>query len=71
MAHNLRTTENAGETTARPGDLTIAELAALLNSEDLSAGFQAYLAALPTADPLEDDAFWLNTGVVTKSAGAA
>lgn len=34
MAHNIRTTEDAGEITARPGDLTIAELAALIDAAD-------------------------------------
>src|SRR5690348_11687092 len=27
------------------------------------------MSGLPTADPLEDDEFWLNSGVLTKSTG--
>lgn len=73
MAYTVRVTEDNDLITAKKGDRTLAELANDLNLEsaDISAAIGAYLAALPTADPLEDDAFWLNSGVVTISAGGA
>jgi len=75
MAYTIHITQDAegtGSSPPFPSEIALADLAAAIVADSaFSATLFAELAALPTADPLEDDAFWLNSGVVTKSVGAA
>lgn len=80
MAYTIRITQEAeasspsGSSPPYPSEISLADLTAaiLVSSEgsDLESAVLAILAGLPTADPLVDGAFWLNSGVVTISAGA-
>jgi hypothetical protein len=68
----IHVTKNADVAGAFESVVTVDELMALLGSTDgLMTTVYAALAALPTVDPLADGAFWLDTGVLTISAGAA
>jgi hypothetical protein len=71
MAYTIHITQDADAAGAHFSDVTLEELAADIGAgADFEAALFAALAALPTADPEVDGAFWLNSGVVTISAGA-
>jgi hypothetical protein len=69
MAYTVRITLDADTGDASPSDVTLATLATDLGASGID--INALLAALPTEDPLADGQFYLNSGVVTISAGDA
>lgn len=77
MSYTIRITQNAeasapsGSPPPFPGEISLEDLATAILALADPVDINALLAALPTEDPLADGEFYLNSGVVTISAGAA